>query len=202
MKVEKDDKTALIEWCKNYGAVEAAPVNLEKNQDKKKMQEMLSQAKYIGGIVGLCSNKTNKADNLQVSNCVSSPQYLQEDMEELFAADEKLLEKLNGVYVGGIAGYNENSKIINCNTEQEKNKEGYIFGYQYVGGIVGFNESLAEANLDGKDESNRGEKNTNEANVIGCDYVGGICGINAARSGEDNEFHVANPDYIETRKRL
>ena len=47
------------------------------------MQEMLSQAKYIGGIVGLCSNKTNKADNLQVSNCVSSPQYLQEDMEEL-----------------------------------------------------------------------------------------------------------------------
>ena len=29
--------------------------------------------------------------------------------------------------------------IINCNTEQEKNKEGYIFGYQYVGGIVGFN---------------------------------------------------------------
>lgn len=202
LKVEKDDKTALIEWCKNYGAVEAAPVNLEKNQDKKKMQEMLSQAKYIGGIVGLCSNKTNKADNLQVSNCVSSPQYLQEDMEELFAADEKLLEKLNGVYVGGIAGYNENSKIINCNTEQEKNKEGYIFGYQYVGGIVGFNESLAEANLDGKDESNRGEKNTNEANVIGCDYVGGICGINAARSGEDNEFHVANPDYTRNEEKI
>lgn len=202
LKVEKDDKTALIEWCKNYGAVEAAPVNLEKNQDKKKMQEMLSQAKYIGGIVGLCSNKTNKADNLQVSNCVSSPQYLQEDMEELLAADEKLLEKLNGVYVGGIAGYNENSKIINCNTEQEKNKEGYIFGYQYVGGIVGFNESLAEANLDGKDESNRGEKNTNEANVIGCDYVGGICGINAARSGEDNEFHVANPDYTRNEEKI
>ncbi len=59
----------------------------------------------------------------------------------------------------------------------------------------------AEANLDGKDESNRGEKNTNEANVIGCDYVGGICRINAARRGS-NEFHVANPDYTRNEEKI
>lgn len=196
-----EGKSGLIEWSKNYGVVEAAPVDDENDQ------ELLSAARYIGGIVGFCNNETGDKTKLSVDHCTSSPQYLDSEIEALFdgtAEGEKaLLKKMNGVYVGGIVGYSKDAGIFNCNTIQEKGKEGYIFGNQYVGGIVGFNESQSGNFLDGTDISvSDKKKNTNEANVIGRDYVGGICGINAARGKADGEYGTALPDMERNEEKV
>lgn len=188
-----EEKSGLIEWSKNYGAVEAAPI------DDGNDQKLLAEAKYIGGIVGFCNNETGDKKKLSVNNCTSSPQYVESEIQMLFngtaESDAALLKKMNGVYVGGIVGYSKDAEIFNCNTLQEKGKEGYIFGNQYVGGIVGFNESMAGNSLDGMDTTaSDKKKNTNEANVIGRDYVGGICGINAAKGKGEGEYGVALPD--------
>lgn len=173
-------RKVIVEKCENYGVVQAEPFNPEKGTDA-------ASAKYIGGIIGLCNNNTSHEDSLQIKECKSSPQYIIDDDEDLFKEEnkEKLTKELNGVYVGGIVGYNRDSLIIDCNTEKEKNQEGYIFGYQYVGGIVGYNESSTIA-LDGN-------KGINETNVIGDSYVGGICGANTG---------VLNPDDLEDAEKV
>lgn len=173
-------RKVIVEKCENYGAVEAESFEPEKGTDA-------ASAKYIGGIVGLCENKAVHEDSLQIKECKSSPQYISSEVKDLFREEneEDLNKKLNGVYVGGIVGYNRDSLIIDCNTEKEKNLEGYIFGYQYVGGIVGYNESSAIA-LDGN-------KGINETNVIGDSYVGGICGANTG---------VLDPDDLEDTEKV
>lgn len=176
----------LVENCANYGVVEAAPFD--------PASQTAATARYIGGITGLCDNASDKEEQLQIKNCTSSPQYISAKIEELFLEEnkERLTAKLNGVYVGGITGYSRNSLIADCNTEQEKNREGFVFGYQFVGGIVGYNESEA-VSLDGKE-------NANEANVIGDSYVGGICGCSS--KGTEGEDGIQIPDLKrdETKK--
>ena len=102
------DKTnsILVKDCTNYGIVEAVPFNVKGQTDA-------ATAKYIGGITGLCDNKTDDEKQLQIKNCTSSPQYTSLEIKNLFdKGDEEILTaKLNGVYVGGIAGYNRNSLI-------------------------------------------------------------------------------------------
>lgn len=185
------DKTnsILVKDCTNYGIVEAVPFNVKGQTDA-------ATAKYIGGITGLCDNKTDDEKQLQIKNCTSSPQYTSLEIKNLFdKGDEEILTaKLNGVYVGGIAGYNRNSLIENCNTEQEKNREGFIFGFQFVGGIVGYNESKA-VSLDGKE-------NVNEANVIGDSYVGGISGCNSGSLGENDGIQTPDFERDESKKIL
>lgn len=182
-----ETNSILVKNCTNYGIVEAVPFNEEG-------QTSADSAKYIGGITGFCDNKTDDEKQLQIKNCTSSPQYTSLEIEDLFKKgnEEILTAKLNGVYVGGIAGYNKNSLIENCNTEQEKNREGYIFGFQFVGGIVGYNESKV-VSLDGKE-------NANEANVIGDSYVGGISGCNSGSLGENEGIHIPDLGRDESKK--
>lgn len=182
-----ETNSILVKNCTNYGIVEAVPFNA-------KGQTNAATAKYIGGITGLCDNKTDDEKQLQIKNCTSSPQYTSLEIENLLKKgnEEILTAKLNGVYVGGIAGYNRNSLIENCNTEQEKNREGFIFGFQFVGGIVGYNESKA-VSLDGKE-------NVNEANVIGNSYVGGISGCNSGSLGENAGIQIPDLERDESKK--
>nr|WP_288884484.1 type II secretion system protein [uncultured Blautia sp.] len=171
------NNSILVERCTNYGVVEAVPFSKEKGTDA-------ATAKYIGGITGFSDNASHDEKKLQIKKCISSPQYTSAELNELFQEgnEEILSGKLNGIYVGGIAGYNRNGLIEDCSTEQEKNREGFIFGYQFVGGIVGFNESETVA-LDGKES-------INEANVIGDSYVGGISGCNSGSSAGSDDIRV------------
>lgn len=189
-----NNNSVLVEDSVNYGVVEAIPFDTAQG-------ETASTARYIGGITGFCNNKSNNEEQLKISGCTSSPQYKSSELKELFQKDgsipekneELLVKKLNGVYVGGIAGYSRNSLITDCNTEQENNREGFIFGYQFVGGIVGYNESISVA-LDGK-------KSVNEANVVGSRYVGGICGCNSGSSGTDKD-DIVIPDLEKSEDKI
>jgi len=159
-----------IKGCTNYGMLEAV---LEGT-------DPLS-ARYIGGITGYCKNEIQTdASVIKLENCISSPQYTETALSAYLNtgvadAAAALGDKLKGVYVGGIVGYNEYSTITNCSTKAEAGKNGYVFGRQYVGGIVGFNHGPASG-IQGGDNTARG---INEANVVGYEYVGGIVGCNA-----------------------
>lgn len=126
---------------------------------------------FIGGIVGYMANRYEAANGqkrkecIQIVDCVSTPKY--------FAFDATAMEdKLNGVYVGGIAGYNYYGVISNCSTKMEDDKMGSIYGHSFVGGIVGYNCGRLS------DDLSVGES-VNRLNVIGQKYVGGIAGCNA-----------------------
>lgn len=175
-----------ISRCSNYGALDPVATAGSSN-------EAISP-RYIGGITGFCDNEYSNAagehdpELLVVEQCTSSPEYSDEDLRAMLEksvenAAAKLDNKLQGVYVGGIAGYNYYGTVRNCDTKAEKGKKGFVFGYQYVGGIVGFNQGPASGI--------RGGFNTvsgvNQANVVGFQYVGGITGCNADVKGLDEE---------------
>ncbi len=178
----------IIDECVNKGAVLASNSEVDENGvvTVKTNTDPL-EAKYIGGITGYTANiyaNTHDDDNISelitVRNCLSSPLYSDSDINQLLDdsvenAATVLSKKLNGVYVGGIVGYNYYGSVQNCSTKGEKGKQGYVFGYRYVGGIVGFNQGPASGIKGGNDKVS----GVNEANVVGCEYVGGITGCNA-----------------------
>lgn len=157
------------------------------------------EAKFLGGIVGYCYNKNgenyasnpNALEMMQIVNCNSSPEYFDNPIERISAnADSKkqgelrleLKKELQGIYVGGIVGYNYFGNISACNTETRKGHSGFVYGYEYVGGIVGMNIGPTSGVLGG-DSNKRG---LNQNNVVGYKYVGGITGSNANISANDN----------------
>ncbi len=156
-----DKKSEItVSGCQNYGAVSG------------KSESGNVQPMFIGGIVGYAENKTENTDNFVIEDCTSSPQYESETVDEIIAGIESEEGRLKGIYVGGIAGYNQWCDIKNCSTENESSRrQGYIFGDQYVGGIVGFNSGPASGI--------EGSSRVNEAHVVGNTYVGGIVGCNA-----------------------
>lgn len=191
---DNEEQPAItIENCKNYGAITAR--NSEKYEGSTET-EAKTEPRYLGGIVGYCHNEyvdeNNQVDmeHLKVVECISSPEYSEEDLDLLLErntgdgddsvgqiTDKNYTgENLRGVYVGGIVGYNYFGTIENCSAEAESGKTGYIFGYQYVGGIVGFNQGPASGIKGGSDSSDKG---VNENNVVGYQYVGGISGCNS-----------------------
>ena len=178
----------IVDNCVNKGAVLAS--NSEVNADgviTVKSNTDPTKAKYIGGITGYTANvyaNNHDEENVQeliiISNCVSTPVYSDSDLNALLDdsidnAANVLSSKLNGVYVGGIVGYNYYSTIQSCTTKADKGKQGYVFGYQYVGGIVGFNQGPTSGIKGGDNEVS----GVNAANVVGSEYVGGITGCNA-----------------------
>lgn len=189
-QLKADEHTSvLVEDCKNYGIVQGTAIDEVKNTSA-------TTARFLGGIVGYCENSEyENAKNLIIRNCSSSPQYVTDTIEIILKNENnELTSKLNGVYVGGIVGYNKDALIENCNTKKERTKEGYIFGYQYVGGIVGFNESQAGA-LDG-------DNSVNEANIIGHSYVGGICGINSGIDDTASEDIIVPDEQRDESKKI
>lgn len=178
----------LIQDCKNYGAVIASSVEIDKNGEIQ-LKSDTKTARYIGGITGYTANvyaNTHSDDPdaqtfITISGCESTPVYSDSDLENLFndiienSATES--SKLNGVYVGGIVGYNYFSTIEDCTTKSSDGRKGYVFGNKYVGGIVGFNQGPTSG-INGK-EINNNKNGVNEANVVGREYVGGIVGCNA-----------------------
>lgn len=147
------------------------------------------EPRYIGGIVGYCYNE-QKDDTTQITieECISAPLYKDEAFLSIVSDEEKLNEKLKGVYVGGIVGYNYYGQIKDCTTSVEKGKEGCLFGYRYVGGIVGFNIGPASV-IASTDDSGKGE---NDNHVIAYQYAGGITGCNAnARDVDSDENDIS-----------
>ncbi len=68
-------------------------------------------------------------------------------------------------FVGGLAGVNRNSKIVNCYTT------GNVSGHNHVGGLIGF--SYQGSSVD---------KCFSQTNVIGNEFVGGLIGRNSNSS--------------------
>ena len=49
---------------------------------------------YIGGIVGYLQNSTDTVEALQIKKCISSPQYMNDSIDDILGDREKLNEKL------------------------------------------------------------------------------------------------------------
>lgn len=169
--------SVLVENCKNYGQVEADQT------------VSATEPEHIGGIVGYgyASGNGNK-ESLMIQTCTSSPQYTDSEINTLTENESFLEDKLKGIYVGGIIGYNNGGSIRDCNTEKESaSKEGYIFGYQYVGGIVGGSGKQAKE-IDGI--TSNGKAGVSAVNVIGSTYVGGITGIVESRQSQTADSYA------------
>lgn len=199
----------IVDECTNKGAVLAS--NSEVDEEgivTVKSNTVPNDAKYIGGITGYTANiYANDHDDegvqelITIRNCVSSPVYSDSDLATLLDdsienAANVLSSKLNGVYVGGIVGYNYYSTIQSCTTKAEMGKKGYVFGYQYVGGIVGFNQGPTSG-IKGGDNNVSG---VNEANVVGNEYVGGITGCNADVDSDELKDAARTANYDPTGK--
>ncbi len=189
-----DGKKIEIRDCTNEGIVSGVvPEDMAEGEEKRQY------SRYIGGIAGyLYDDRAEDEDvNISVVSCASAPQY--ESIGDL-------QDRLYGVYVGGIAGFNRYGAINNCTTDIKNKPRGYVFGYKYVGGIVGMNIGPAEGTaIEGKNSGNidgiAGEMAVNTNNVVGEYYVGGITGVNAfARnelSDETKESVKKDPEQIE-----
>lgn len=207
-----------ISQCENYGAVaginsselkeiytskEASEstntVNsLTKNSKTSRVsggKDDPQEPRYIGGIVGYCynvhkNNSENDNARITIEECISAPLYKDEAFLSIVSDEDKLNEKLKGVYVGGIVGYNYYGQIKDCGTSVEKGKEGCLFGYRYVGGIVGFNIGPASV-IASTDDSGKGE---NDNHVIAYQYAGGITGCNANARDVDSDKNDISAD--------
>lgn len=166
------ETSLLIDGCRNYGEVKAKEVK-EYNDTAR------TECKYIGGIAGYAENNAQQ-DKIQFVNCTGLPIYTDEEIKDIFSDEASLKVKLNGLYVGGIAGYNKNTVIKECNAQNLTGNGSYLFGYMYVGGIVGYNDgTISTAEISGSNViTGRGIIDTN---VIGYQYVGGVCGANNIR---------------------
>lgn len=156
---------------------------------------------YVGGIVGYAC--ADESSSLKLTDCTSYPK-LKADDETSDADSGAALSTedikntyMHGIYVGGIAGYAENTVISGCSSLNEEAGQACIAGYAYVGGIVGLatgNTSIkAEGRTTENDSTEEGvdagiNAGVNEAQVYGYAYVGGIAGANAqllkANAGE------------------
>lgn len=117
---------------------------------------------YIGGIAGYCYSK-NAGDNLIIiDNCKSASAVKDVTIADIAASNKT--DRLKGIYVGGITGYNYGAKIADCTS-----LEGLLLGNEYVGGIVGLNLGAIGDNNEA----------ANLSNVAGKKYVGGITACNA-----------------------
>lgn len=207
-----DNLHIQISECENFGAIAginsselkeiytsketSESTNAANSRTKSSAKSRTSDGKddpqeprYIGGIVGYCYNE-QKDDTTQITieECISAPLYKDEAFLSIVSDEEKLNEKLKGVYVGGIVGYNYYGQIKDCTTSVEKGKEGCLFGYRYVGGIVGFNIGPASV-IASTDDSGKGE---NDNHVIAYQYAGGITGCNAnARDVDSDENDIS-----------
>lgn len=175
----------VVSECKNYGKVRGEIL-------KPGTDGQIGEAWFFGGIAGYTGSSDSvgaaeTAGLIEVEDCQSSPYYTEDEINVLL---EKIKQtdstELIENYVGGIVGYNDIARIINCNTEQEQaGRRGYVVGNDYVGGIVGYNSSLVS--LSG------GSNNRNQVHVIGHSFVGGIAGCNAVGTltGDvDNGFRL------------
>ncbi len=177
--------SVTITDCENKGAVYARTKVGTNNVDAKKCG-------FIGGITGYAANMYEAGDGskntnlLRIVDCVSVSKYDDSDIATL------LDENLNGVYVGGIVGYNYYGQIENCSTKNEDGDVSFVFGHSFVGGITGYNCGSADGSFEG-------EKSINTANVIGVKYVGGITGCNADLEEEQEEIEAL--ETIATPKR-
>jgi hypothetical protein len=198
---DSSQAAVVIDKCENYGVIVACNSEALKDADTR---EAKTEPGCLGGIVGYANNEyVNGAgkgvpDYLIISNCSSSPEYSEEDLDLFMERDkdsknediDQLADEsykgtnLRGVYVGGIVGFNSDGIVEKCGTENPENKTGYVFGYQYVGGIVGFNQGI----IRGTEENSTTVKNegVNEINVVGWQYVGGISGSNTDLLKEEN----------------
>lgn len=208
----------LITECENYGAIAGinsselkeiytpkatsenknatnSQLNSSKNTLTSGKKDDPQEPRYIGGIVGYCYNahKNNSGNgkiSITIEECISAPLYKDDAFLSIVSDEDKLNEKLKGVYVGGIVGYNYYGQIKDCGTSVEKGKEGCLFGYRYVGGIVGFNIGPASV-IASTDNSGKGE---NDNHVIAYQYAGGITGCNANARDEDSEENDISAD--------
>ena len=155
-----------VTGSRNYGAIESTPGEI-------------ANGKYIGGIAGYISNNTNNTEAVKIENCTGSSRYTEEEIKEIFKNEDTLKAKLNGQYVGGIAGYNKGGMIYECNALNISNEESYLFGEKYVGGIVGYNEGIATTS--GSVIALNGLNGVVDTNVIGKSLVGGVVGVNDGR---------------------
>lgn len=168
----------LIDGCRNYGEVKAKDVSTVAAGSTE--EDPRTKCKYIGGIAGYADNNAAQ-DKVKFINCNGSPVYTDEETEAIFADEDSLKSKLNGMYVGGIAGYNKNALIEECSAQNITGSSSFLFGYKYVGGITGYNEPAegtdpATAVLSGANSiTGTGIIDTN---VIGHSYVGGVSGSN------------------------
>ncbi len=160
------DINIKVTGSRNYGAIESTPGDI-------------ANRKYIGGIAGYIFNDTKKTDVIEIENCTGSSRYTKEEISEIFKNEDSLKEKLNGQYVGGIAGYNKGGRISECNALNISNEESYLFGEKYVGGIVGYNEGITDTS--GSVIALDGLNGVVDTNVIGKQYVGGVVGINIGK---------------------
>ncbi|MBR0147934.1 MAG: prepilin-type N-terminal cleavage/methylation domain-containing protein [Lachnospiraceae bacterium] len=178
-------KKITINDCTNEGMVGGViPDSITDDEEKREY------SRYIGGIAGYLYDDRDADEevDIKVTNCASAPQYL---------TAGRLEDKLYGVYVGGIIGYNRFSSISNCTSEIQGRPKGYVFGYKYVGGIVGMNIGPADGtSIEG------GVVPVNTNNVVGEYYVGGITGVNASAedllSDEITSSGKKDPEVIET----
>lgn len=220
-----------IKECENYGSVSGCnrdqikglwvsgdiddnPVTPETaGEDAREIRS--TEAGYVGGIVGYCYNQfktvTSTQDDtskIQVLSCVSSPELDEKTLMSILEDKTvdpkgytKLENKQNGVYIGGIVGYNHYGQIRMCSTRAEKGKEGYLFGYRYVGGIVGLNIGPASGIIGSNEAEN--EKGTNENHIVAYEYAGGITGCNANvrlkdKDGNDISATKLDPEKLTT----
>ncbi len=189
---DSNDFSITLRECKNYGFVSGVNSSLlygiyKEDETSTVNAETLDpeEARYIGGIAGYCYNRyasDESTDRIKIEQCTSSPQYGDEKLTDILADGDKLTERLKGVYVGGITGYNFFSEINNCNTDSDSGQEGYLFGYKYVGGIVGFNIGPASGIIG----SDKGGQGTNNNHVIAYEYAGGITGCNSGVMDKDS----------------
>ena len=185
--------TVKLSECSNYGNVMADSRIWTGEEDFDP-----TYCRFIGGIAGCLRQESEEEQGLLLEDCVSSPQYSSEDIARILSGSSSvsLEHRLNGVYVGGITGYNDGGIIRRCSTKKEEGQteEGYIFGYQYVGGIVGYNKG----SLSGRQEN--GEKGRSQAHVIGDTCVGGITGCNAPLPIGDKQLNHGHLKQLETGK--
>lgn len=191
--------TITVRKCRNYGAVAGVntselrgiytgatskEVKVQKTDFLNRAENEAEEPRYIGGIAGYCYNRdVSDTSKVTIEDCISSPQYKYETLLSILSDKTKLNDRLKGVYVGGITGYNYFGEINNNSTKSQSGTEGYLFGYRYVGGIVGFNIGPASG-IVGSSTTKQGK---NDNHVIAYEYAGGITGCNSNVRDIDSE---------------
>lgn len=112
--------------------------------------------RYFGGIVGYAKNVLVMQSKSASGRAAG------------FSYDSTKRSLLLGDYVGGIAGYGNQSIFYDCGTE----RNGYVLGHDYVGGIIGGMQGDNTRRISGANVT------VNASHVIGNSYVGGIIGEN------------------------
>ena len=126
---------------------------------------------YLGGICGAVLRSDNQAVGYEIAditNCINYGNVL---------GDDSAMKHENGMYYGGIVGFN--TGIVSGCTNNGK-VEIYGSKIQYVGGIMGFDTMIYKYGMDPNDDFSKyaSTNNINNGDVLGEQYVGGITGSN------------------------